>query len=154
MNARESLVLAYATVYVRLGLAVGFLSAVADRFGVWGPPGSEGVAWGEFGHFLAYTEVLNPQLPAAWIPTVGWAVTGAEVAFGVALVVGWRIREVAYGSAVLLLLFALGMAVGTGVKSSLDASVFAASGAALLLAGAPRYPFSLDEALSGEGGPR
>ena len=26
--------------YLRLGLGAAFLSAVADRFGLWGPPGS------------------------------------------------------------------------------------------------------------------
>lgn len=46
---------ALAAVFLRLALAAGFLSAVADRLGLWGPPGTPGVAWGGFGPFLAYT---------------------------------------------------------------------------------------------------
>jgi hypothetical protein len=33
---------ALAAVFLRLALAAGFLSGVADRFGLWGPPGTPG----------------------------------------------------------------------------------------------------------------
>jgi hypothetical protein len=33
-----------ATVFLRLALGVAFLSAVADRFGLWGPAGAKNVA--------------------------------------------------------------------------------------------------------------
>ncbi|MFL5578567.1 MAG: MauE/DoxX family redox-associated membrane protein [Gemmatimonadaceae bacterium] len=134
----------YGTVYLRLALAAGFLTAVADRFGLWGPPGATNVAWGDFGHFLAYTATLNPYLPAAWIPPLGWVVTVAEVGLGGALLIGVRTREAAFAAGVLLLLFALGMTVGTGVKSALNASVFSASGGAFLLAHARQYAWSVD----------
>ena len=42
----------------RLALAAGFLSAVADRFGLWGPPGAPNVAWGEWQPFVAQAEVV------------------------------------------------------------------------------------------------
>jgi uncharacterized membrane protein YphA (DoxX/SURF4 family) len=122
------------TSYLRLALAAGFLTAVTDRFGLWGPPGAPNVAWGDFRHFLAYTATLNPHLPAAVIPALGWLVTALEVALAVALVIGFRTREAAFAAGVLLLLFALGMAVGTGIKSPLNASVFSASAGAFLLA--------------------
>ena len=35
------------TVYARLALGGTFLAAVADRFGLWGPPGTHNVAWGD-----------------------------------------------------------------------------------------------------------
>src|SRR5215207_2729146 len=126
------------TVYLRLALAASFLAAVTDRFGVWGPPGAPNVAWGDFDHFLAYTAKLNPELPAAVIPALGWFVTAAEVGLGAALVVGFRTRETSLLAGVLLLLFALGMTVGTGVKSPLNASVFSASAGAFLLASRAR----------------
>jgi putative oxidoreductase len=126
------------TVCLRLALAAGFLTAVTDRFGVWGPAGAPNVAWGDFGHFLAYTATLNPHLPAAVIPALGWFVTAAEVGLAIALAVGFRTREVAFLAGVLLLLFALGMTVGTGVKSALNASVFPASAGAFLLAARER----------------
>src|SRR4029434_7587561 len=36
----------YESVYLRLSLAVGFLSAVTDRLGLWGAYGTPNVAWG------------------------------------------------------------------------------------------------------------
>jgi thiosulfate dehydrogenase (quinone) large subunit len=124
----------FSTMYLRLALAAAFLSAVADRFGLWGPPGAPNVAWGDFSHFLAYTATLNPWLPAAAIPVLGWVVTVAEVGLGIALAAGLWTRPAALLAGVLLLLFGLGMTVGTGVKSPLDASVFSASAGAFLLA--------------------
>ncbi|MGE5246041.1 MAG: DoxX protein [Betaproteobacteria bacterium] len=120
--------------YARIALGVGFLSAVADRFGVWGPPGTRNVAWGDFSHFLQYTATLNPLLPARFVRPLGWFVTVCEVVFGIALLAGIAVREVAFLSGVLLFAFAAGMSIGTGVKTALDASVFAASAGAFLLA--------------------
>jgi hypothetical protein len=31
---------------LRVTIAAGFLSAVADRFGLWGPPGAANIDWG------------------------------------------------------------------------------------------------------------
>lgn len=120
--------------FARVALGAGFLSAVADRFGLWGGPGARHVAWGDFAHFLEYTRTLNPWLPARWIPALGWLVTITEIMLGVALVAGVARRLVAALSGTLLLAFAVGMTVGTGVKTALDASVFAAAGCAFLLA--------------------
>lgn len=126
-----------ARVFARVALGAGFLSAVADRFGLWGPVSAPNVAWGDFPHFLRSTAKLNPYLPEALVPALGWAVTIAEAVVGVALVAGVRVRVAAILAAVLLLGFTLGMTVGTGVKSALDASVPAAAAAALLLAAWP-----------------
>lgn len=130
--------------FLRLALATAFLSAVADRFGLWGPPGAPGVAWGEFDGFLSYTASLVPLLPPGGVAVLGWLVTVAEVVLGVALLVGFRVREAAAASAVLLLGFALGMMVGDGVKAPLDASVLTASAGALLLSVHPDSYWSLD----------
>ncbi len=120
--------------YARLALGVGFLSAVADRLGLWGPPGGRNVAWGDFAHFLTYTATVNPYVPSSLIPALGWFVTGCEIALGVLLIVGIAPRVVAALSGALLLAFATGMTIGTGVKTAFDASVFAASAGAFLLA--------------------
>jgi uncharacterized membrane protein YphA (DoxX/SURF4 family) len=122
-----------AELYVRLALGVAFLSAVADRFGLWGPYGHKNVDWGDFSHFVAYTARVNSFLPAAVIPAVAWIATVAETALGLCLILGIFRRVVALGSAALLLLFALSMAISFGLKSPLDYSVFAASAAAFLL---------------------
>ena len=49
-----------APVAMRMALAAGFLSAVADRFGLWGPIGTPGVSWGGFAKFLDYTATILP----------------------------------------------------------------------------------------------
>jgi len=133
--------------YLRLALGAGFLSAVADRLGLWGPPGTPGVAWGDLDPFFSYTATLNPWAPEALIDPLGILVTVAEVALGLALVAGLATRRVALASGGLLTLFALGMVVGTGPKSALDASVFAAAGGAFALSRLPPGPLSLDRLL-------
>jgi thiosulfate dehydrogenase (quinone) large subunit len=135
------------TVFLRVALAAGFLSAVADRLGIWGPYGGTNVAWGDMTHFQSYAAKLNPWFPGAIMPVVAWSVTIAEVALGVLLLIGFQTRWAARLSGALLLAFALGMTVGTGIKTAFDASVFAASGGAFLLATASRYAWSLDEAI-------
>ena len=134
----------YATLYLRLAVAAGFLTAVSDRFGLWGPPGTTNVAWGRFPQFAAYTAQLNPWAPAALIQPLAWFVTVVETVLGFTLVVGLGTRYAALASGVLMGLFALGMTVGTGLKSALNSSVFTASAGAFALAMAPSYRWSLD----------
>lgn len=110
-----------------------FLSAVADRFGLWGPPGAPGVAWGDFAHFLAYTQKLTHVAPALF----GWSATIAETGLGLALVAGFRLRLVATLSGALLASFAVAMAISLGPKAPLDHSVFTAAAAAFLLGSLP-----------------
>jgi len=134
----------YTTVYVRLALGISFLAAVTDRFGLWGPPGTSNVAWGNFDNFLAYAAKLNPYLPTTWIPAVGWIVTLAEIACGLALIFGFQTRRVAVVSGLMLLAFALGMIIGLGIKAPLNYSVFSASAGAFLLATGAHDPLSID----------
>ncbi len=124
-----------ALLVARFGLGSAFLSAVADRFGVWGPPGTPLVAWGDFQHFTAYTAALNPAAPAKLVPVLAWAVTVLEAGFGLALLIGLRTRAMALGSAILLLAFAWAMAFRpAGIHAVMTHSVLSAAGAALLLA--------------------
>jgi uncharacterized membrane protein YphA (DoxX/SURF4 family) len=144
MRAIASGLAQYTPVYMRLALGSAFLAAVTDRLGLWGPPGTRNVAWGNFDTFLAYTAQLNPYLPAAWIPMVGWGVTLAEAACGLALIVGFQTRKVAMGSGLLLLAFALGMTMSLGVKAPFNYSVFSAAAGAFLLATRSHDPVSMD----------
>lgn len=134
----------YASVYLRLALGTAFLSAVADRFGIWGGPGAHLVAWGNFHNFLVYTAKLNPWFPAGWIPAVGWIATLCEIVLGVALVVGYRTRIAAFLSGLLILAFAIAMTTGLGIKAPLNYSVFTASAGAFVLAQVKVHPWSLD----------
>lgn len=119
-----------AMLYLRLALGAAFLSAVADRFGLWGRHS----AWGNFSRFSHYTGQVLSFLPAASIPFFAWAATVAEICFGIALIFGLWLRWTAMGSAVLLLLFAIAMSISFGVNVPLGYSVFSASAGALLLA--------------------
>jgi len=112
---------------LRLALGTAFLSAVASRLGLWGHYGSD---WASF---LKYAAQVNWYLPASLIPTIAVISTVLELTFGFLLVLRWRVRWAAFGSAGLLLLFALAMASGDP-KSPFDYSVFTAAFGALTLA--------------------
>ena len=77
---------------VRLALAASFLSAVADRLGLWGPPGAADVAWGSVPKYEEYVAQLNWFLPAGLVPVVGWAATACEVTLAIGLLIGWRLK--------------------------------------------------------------
>ncbi len=130
--------------FARVAVAVGFLSAVADRFGLWGPSGAPDVAWGNFDAFLAYAGKLNPWAPPGLIPAVAWTATVAETLLGTLLLIGWRVRWAGLLSGLLLLSFALGMTAASGIKSPLDSSVFAAAGAGFALVALGPGAFSVD----------
>jgi putative oxidoreductase len=116
--------------YARVALGAAFLSAVADRFGLWGKYGG----WGNFANFTSYTAKVNSFMPAFTVPFLASTATAAELALGIALIVGIWPRWVALGSALLLAMFGTAMGISFGIKSPLDYSVFSASAGALLLA--------------------
>lgn len=124
----------YFSLFARLALAFGFLSAVMDRFGLWTPIlGSENVVWGNMSSFIAYTGVLLPWVPKIILPVLAWIATIAEIVLGVLLVVGYQKRLVALCSGILLLTFAFSMLTSLSIKAPFDYSVFAASACAFLL---------------------
>ena len=131
---------AAASWFLRFALAFSFLSAVADRFGLWGQPGAPGVAWGAFDPFLTYTGDMLWYLPAALIPAAGWSATVAEVALAVGLLVGIRLRAFALASGLLLCLFGVTMTVAFGFEAAFSYSVWSAAGGAFLLATVPPAP--------------
>jgi uncharacterized membrane protein YphA (DoxX/SURF4 family) len=118
ITVKNSRFASYSTVLLGIGLGVGFLSAVADRLGLWGAFGQPNVEWGNFSRFLEYTHTLNWFLPARMIPTLGVISTGAEILFGLLLLVGWRTRVAALLSGLLLLTFGVAMTLALGVKAT------------------------------------
>ena len=143
-DALFGLIRRFVPIFLRLALGVTFFTAIADRFGGWGHFGTPNVAWGDFAHFTQYTGQLNPWAPAALAPMLAWAATTAELVLGVALLLGLFTSWSALLSGILLLLFASGMSMGTGIKSALNASVFSAAAAAFALAVLGPGPWSLD----------
>lgn len=137
----------YSTVLLRLALGAAFLSAVADRFGLWGAYGEPGVAWGDFARFTAYTGTLNWFAPTALVPALAWAATVAEVALGLGLMFGLVTRASALLSGLLLLIFAGAMSLALGVKAPLNYSVLTAAAGALLLSTQVSFAWSVDSLL-------
>ena len=116
--------------FLRVAIALSFLSAVADRFGLW----SESVSvWGTWDNFVAYTQIINPWIPDSIITAVALTATEAEIVFALALLIGFKTELVAHLSGLLLLLFALSMTFSVGIKGVFDYSVFSASAAAFAL---------------------
>jgi uncharacterized membrane protein YphA (DoxX/SURF4 family) len=148
ITVKDSKFASYASLLLRVGLGVGFLSAVADRLGLWGAFGQPNVEWGNFSRFLDYTHTLNWYLPAGMILPLGVVATGAEILFGLLLLVGWRTRVAALLSGLLLLTFGVSMTIALGIKAPLNYAVLTGIGGALLLANCESFPFSVDELLS------
>src|SRR5215510_8763128 len=107
----------FSSLFLRLALGLSFLSALADRFGLWGAFGQPNVSWGNFARFVAYTGKLNWFLPAAVIPALAIIATGAEALFGRWLVMGWQTRSGALLSGMLLIVFGVTMTGALGVKA-------------------------------------
>ncbi|QDU79102.1 hypothetical protein Pla110_08060 [Polystyrenella longa] len=132
-SVQHSLLLKIAMIAVRVALAFSFLSAVADRFGLWGEPGTGEVAWGNFTAFTDYTAMLLWFLPQGLVPLFAWMATVIEIVLAIGLLVGYQLRIFAYGSSLMLLTFALSMSVATGAEGPFTYSVWTASAAAFLL---------------------
>ncbi len=133
-----------AAAFLRLSLGGGFLSAVADRLGFWGPPGASLVSWGNFHNFLTYTAKLNPWCPSAFLPLLGVVVTIAEAGLGILLILGIWSRVTALLTGMMTLLFAAAMTLVFGVHAPLIYSVFPFSAASFLLASLPPDRLTID----------
>src|SRR5260370_33878188 len=127
-------VLQSSKVLVRLALGVTFLVSIGDRIGWLGAYGSRNVSWGDWTHFVQYVVVLNSFVPKSLIPALAVLETIIELGLGIALLLGIYQRVVAWSSAALLTSFALTMSIALGITAPLSYSVFAALGAAWLLA--------------------
>ena len=134
----------FSSVFLRFALGLSFLSAVADRFGLWGQFGQPNVAWGNFSRFVEYTGRLNSYLPLRMTLTLAVISTGAEILFGLLLLVGWNTLcgSVRWNSP-------NGVRIGDGTCIGSEGAfgflrLFGGAGGALLLAGCERFPFSVD----------
>ena len=116
--------------FLRFAIAASFLSAVADRFGMWA---KEVSVWGNWDSFLEYTQHINPWMTSTMVSPIGILVTVVEIIFAVCLIIGFKTELVARLSGYLLLIFALSMSFSTGIKSAFDYSVFTAAAAAFAL---------------------
>ncbi len=127
--------------FLRFAIAIGFLSAVADRFGLWN---KEVSVWGNWNNFLEYTQIINPWIPSSMISSIGIIATAAEIVFAVCLIIGFKTELFAKLSGFLILLFALSMTFSTGVKGVFDFSVLTASAGSFALSLIKEKKWELD----------
>ena len=105
--------------FLRFALAASFLSAVADRLGLWDASGMIHVN---------FQNLIDAPL--------AWMTIALEAILGVFLIIGFKTKETAFISGLLLITFALSLSLSGGLmnlKTSLDYSFFSASAAAFAL---------------------
>ena len=71
--------------FARFALGASFLSAVADRFGLWGPYGAKNVSWGNFAHFVEYTGEVTSLFPSSSTVSFAWALPSRRHSLGCCL---------------------------------------------------------------------
>ncbi|WP_420552428.1 DoxX family protein [Tenacibaculum aiptasiae] len=120
----------YLKLFLRLSIAFGFLSAVADRFGLYS---KEISTWGNWNSFIDFTHLITPWFPKIIIPSIAIIATILEIVFAICLLLGYKTQLTAKLSGVLLLIFGLSMTFSLGIKPPLDYSVFGISAAAFAL---------------------
>ncbi len=120
----------YTVKFLRIMLGAAFLNGIASRFGLYG----KNVGYGNYANYMKYAGEVNSFMPVSMIPFLANAATVAELTFGLLLVFGLWVRWAAYGSAVLLIMFGIAMAISFGIVSPLDYSVFSACAGALVVA--------------------
>ena len=113
--------------FLRLILASGLLTAAGARFGLIAAP----AAWDAFSR---WTTRLWGLAPLSIQPVLGWVVVGIEIVLGLLILVGFRTRQMALATGVLLLATALAMWLRAGIQSPFHAAVFAYAGVAFTLA--------------------
>ncbi|MCG2615934.1 DoxX family protein [Terrimonas sp. NA20] len=129
---------------LRIALGLGFIFPVMDRMGWLGLPGEMGNAWGNWHNFISYTYTLMPYLDLPVVNIIGAIATVMEALFGIAMIIGFKTRMAAYGSAFLTLAFAVSMLLFAGYRAPFSYSVFVCSAASWLLAKIPYYKWSAD----------
>jgi uncharacterized membrane protein YphA (DoxX/SURF4 family) len=134
--------------FLRLALSGSYLSAVADRFGLWGAPGSPGVSWGNWQNFVSYSNAVNSFVPSFLGNTLAIVATTLEVLLPALLLTGYKIRLASMVSGIVLLSFALAMTISFGIKAPLDYSVWTGAAASFLLSALPTYRYGLDQAMA------
>jgi len=114
--------------FLRRSIAIGFLSAVASRLGLWGQYSS---GWT---NFTKYMGDLLYFIPSVLIAPLAIIVTFLETFIGITILLGLFNQLSAIMGGFLTLLFAVAMTIANGVKDPLDYSVFVFSAACFTLA--------------------
>ncbi|MFC0708586.1 hypothetical protein [Azorhizophilus paspali] len=83
--------------------------------------------------FYPHVAKLAPWAPGMTVPALAWFINILEAVLGVLLLAGVQLRRTAWASGVLLLLFAVSMAVFQSLKLAFNFSVLTCSACAFLV---------------------
>ena len=129
-TTRATWLLGWATAIL---LAADFAGAVADRFGLFGGPGSPGVSWGTWPEFVAYTGSLLPGSTGRLVTPAAICATAVEILLAALLVSGWQRRWVGKLTAGLFVVYLVSMAFSPARDDVLRFAMPVLVGGALLL---------------------
>lgn len=135
---------AFAQLFTRVALGLGFLLPVFDRLGLLGAPGSDNAAWGDWSHFVAYTHQLLPFTNLSTANIAGLLATIAECVLAVCLIIGFKTKWMGLGAALITFTFAVFMIVSLGIGAPFKYPVFVFTGAGLLLYTQQSFRWSVD----------
>jgi len=136
-----------AQLFTRMALGLGFLLPVFDRLGFMGAAGSGKVAWGDWSHFVAYTHQLMPFTNMNTANIAGLLATIAECVLGFCLIIGFKVKWMGLGAALITFTFAVFMIISLGIGAPFNYPVFVFTGAGLLLYTQHSFPWSIDALL-------
>ncbi|MDN5726005.1 MAG: hypothetical protein L0G99_08765 [Propionibacteriales bacterium] len=136
---------------VAVALAVDFIAAILDRFGLFGPPGGPGVSWGSWPAFVDYTSVLLFGLGGPVSVVAGALATVVEILLAGLLISGRLRRWVGKATAGLFVVYLLTMLLALGPGEVATYGVPILVGGALLVSAAPtRFPSKSDRSAEAE----
>lgn len=134
--------------FLRIALSISFLSAVADRFGIWGNAGTPLVVWGNWQNFINYSNSVNSFVSPQIGKVLAIIASTFEILIAIYLIIGYKTRSAAIVSGLLLSGFALAMTISFGIKPPLDYSVWTGAAASFLLSTIAGYEFSIDSLIA------
>ena len=114
---------------------------------VWvlGIAGSDGVVWGNWESFVNYSSAVNSFVSKSFNEILAILATALELILPLFLLLGYKLKQVAFFSGMLLLAFALSMTISFGIKPPFDYFVWTGADASFLLSAIGCYSFSVDE---------
>lgn len=113
----------YLNTALRTILAVDFAHSILDRFGILGPYGAPGIAWGNWKNFVYYTHILSGLFPAATAPFFAIAATVLEVFLVVMLPLNLLTVLSCIVAGTLTAIYVITMSFTTGFASQFDYAV-------------------------------
>ncbi|MEV4237884.1 MULTISPECIES: hypothetical protein [unclassified Nocardia] len=118
---------------VRILLGALFAGSVADRFGLLGASGADGVSWGDYSAFTDYTRTLTPQALDWSVPALAVIATASETLLAIGLILGVAAKLTARAATAVLIVFAAAMSTSVGFDEICSYGVLVVTGGAALL---------------------